>query len=180
MIDLDHPDNEDILEIQREVALLSQLRDAANHNITLYHGSWLVDHELWIAMDYASGGSIRTLVSMALRGPPGASAKMAYSAPRASCQMKAGVIEERFAVIITREALVALAYLAKEGVIHRDIKGIPSALQFTRYRAAKYIYWAFLCARRAVLRDCATNMPLKQPPTSSSHKLARSCSAILA
>lgn len=62
MIDLDHPDNEDILEIQREVALLSQLRDAANHNITLYHGSWLAGHELWIAMDYASGGSIRTLV----------------------------------------------------------------------------------------------------------------------
>lgn len=62
VIDLDHPDNEDIQEIQREVALLSQLRDAANHNITLYYGSWLAGHELWIAMDYASGGSIRTLV----------------------------------------------------------------------------------------------------------------------
>lgn len=37
--------------------------------------------------------------------------------------MKAGVIEEKFAVIVTREALVALAYLQKEGVIHRDIKG---------------------------------------------------------
>lgn len=39
--------------------------------------------------------------------------------------MKAGVIEEKFAVIITREALIALAYLAKQGVIHRDIKGEP-------------------------------------------------------
>lgn len=37
--------------------------------------------------------------------------------------MKAGVIEEQFAVIITREVLVALAYLQKENVIHRDIKG---------------------------------------------------------
>jgi serine/threonine protein kinase len=63
VIDLDHPDNEDINEIQREVALLSQLRDAANHNITLYYGCWIKGMELWIAMDYASGGSIRTLVS---------------------------------------------------------------------------------------------------------------------
>lgn len=62
VIDLDHPDNEDIQEIQREVALLSQLRDASNHNVTRYHGCWLADTELWIAMDYASGGSIRTLV----------------------------------------------------------------------------------------------------------------------
>lgn len=64
MIDLDHPDSEDIREIQREVALLSQMRDAAAHNITLYHGSWLSGHELWIAMDYASGGSMRTLVGV--------------------------------------------------------------------------------------------------------------------
>lgn len=42
--------------------------------------------------------------------------------------MKAGVIDEKFAVIITREALVALAYLAKEGVIHRDIKGSVALL----------------------------------------------------
>lgn len=39
-------------------------------------------------------------------------------------QMKAGVIEEQFAVIITREVLIALAYLQKENVIHRDIKGM--------------------------------------------------------
>lgn len=62
VIDLDHPDNEDIQEIQKEVALLSQLRDASNHNVTLYYGCWLAGTELWIAMDYASGGSIRTLV----------------------------------------------------------------------------------------------------------------------
>lgn len=65
VIDLDHPDNEDILEIQREVALLSQLPDASDHNITRYYGCWLDGSELWITMDYASGGSIRTLVSSA-------------------------------------------------------------------------------------------------------------------
>lgn len=57
--------------------------------------------------------------------------------------MKAGVIEERFAVIITREVLVALAYLQKENVIHRDIKGVLASsrqclallLQRTHYSA---------------------------------------------
>jgi hypothetical protein len=62
VIDLDTPDD-DITEIQKEVALLSEMRDAARHNITLYHGCYLHGYELWIAMDFASGGSIRTLVS---------------------------------------------------------------------------------------------------------------------
>jgi len=65
VIDLDTPDD-DISEIQKEVALLSELRDASKHNITLYHGCYLHGHELWIAMDFASGGSIRTLVSSQL------------------------------------------------------------------------------------------------------------------
>lgn len=62
VIDLDTPDD-DITEIQKEVALLSEMRDANRHNITLYHGCYLHNYELWIAMDFASGGSIRTLVS---------------------------------------------------------------------------------------------------------------------
>lgn len=61
VIDLDTPDD-DISEIQKEVALLSEMRDANKYNITLYHGCYLNGHELWIAMDFASGGSIRTLV----------------------------------------------------------------------------------------------------------------------
>ena len=32
-------------------------------------------------------------------------------------------IEEGFIVLITREVLIALAYLHEEGIIHRDIKG---------------------------------------------------------
>ncbi|GAA5982750.1 hypothetical protein JCM10908_006770 [Rhodotorula pacifica] len=96
IIDLDTPDD-DISEIQREVALLSELRDAARHNITLYHGCHLNGHELWIAMDFASGGSIRTL-------------------------MKSGVIEEKYSALIIREVLVALAFLHRQDIIHRDVK----------------------------------------------------------
>ncbi|BGP03878.1 Serine/threonine-protein kinase KIC1 [Rhodotorula toruloides] len=96
VIDLDTPDDE-VSEIQKEVAILSELRDAARHNITLYHGCYLVGHELWIAMDFASGGSIRTL-------------------------MKSGPIEEKYAALIVREVLVALAFLHKQNIIHRDVK----------------------------------------------------------
>ncbi|KAL8280939.1 hypothetical protein RQP46_006618 [Phenoliferia psychrophenolica] len=96
VIDLDTPDD-DISEIQKEVAILSTMRDAARHNITLYHGCYLNGHELWIAMDFASGGSIRTL-------------------------MKSGPIEEKYIVLIVREVLVALSFLHRQGIIHRDVK----------------------------------------------------------
>lgn len=62
VIDLDTPED-DITEIQREIALLMQLRDAPRFNCTAYYGCWMHDAEVWIAMDYASGGSVRTLVS---------------------------------------------------------------------------------------------------------------------
>ncbi|KAI5479509.1 protein-serine/threonine kinase [Pseudohyphozyma bogoriensis] len=94
VIDLDTPDD-DISEIQKEVALLSEMRDAARHNITLYHGSYLSGHELWIAMDFASGGSIRTL---------------------------ARSIDEKYIVLIVREILVALSFLHRQNIIHRDVK----------------------------------------------------------
>lgn len=63
IIELDTTDD-DITEIQREVALLSQLRAAEKNNITSYYGCFLHKTELWIAMELASGGSIRTLVSL--------------------------------------------------------------------------------------------------------------------
>jgi serine/threonine protein kinase len=43
--------------------------------------------------------------------------------PQFSQQMEAGRIEERYIAIIMREVLLALAYVHKCGIIHRDIKG---------------------------------------------------------
>ncbi|KAN0060033.1 kinase that interacts with cdc31p [Thecaphora frezii] len=96
VVNLDTPED-DVSDIQREVALLSQLREADQKNVVRYWGCWLKGPELWIVMDFAEGGSVRTL-------------------------MKAGPVAEKFCALIVRETLVALAYLHKSGIIHRDVK----------------------------------------------------------
>ncbi|KAH0827791.1 kinase-like domain-containing protein [Lanmaoa asiatica] len=97
IINLDTADD-DVEAIQREVALLTQLRDAPN--VTKYYGCFLDGPRVWIAMEFAQGGSVRTLMQTS----------------------KDGVLEERFVVLITREVLVGLAYLHRSAIIHRDIK----------------------------------------------------------
>ena len=105
VVNLDTPDD-DVSDIQREVAVLSQLREAAQKNVVRYWGCWLKGPELWIVMDFADGGSVRTL-------------------------MKAGPIAERYCAVIVRETLVALNYLHKSGIIHRDIKAANILLTST-------------------------------------------------
>ncbi|ODQ63909.1 kinase-like protein, partial [Nadsonia fulvescens var. elongata DSM 6958] len=96
VLNLDTPED-DVLDVQREIALLSQLKQADALNVTKYHGSYLFGTRLWIIMDYCAGGSVRTL-------------------------LKAGKVEERYTAIIARELLLALQYIHKAGIIHRDIK----------------------------------------------------------
>jgi protein-serine/threonine kinase len=88
---------DDVRDVQQEIALLSQLAQVDAQNVTRYYGSYLLGSKLWIIMEYCSGGSVRTL-------------------------LKAGKIEERYSAVIMREILVALQYIHKEGIIHRDIK----------------------------------------------------------
>lgn len=97
IINLDTADD-DVADIQREVALLTHLRDAVN--ITKYYGCYLDGPRVWIVMEYASGGSVRTLMK--------------------AC--KEGIVQEKYIVVITREMLLALSYLHRMGVIHRDLK----------------------------------------------------------
>lgn len=56
-------EEDDVDDIQREIALLSQLTHARSQNITPYYGSFLNDTKLWIIMAYAAGGSVRTIVT---------------------------------------------------------------------------------------------------------------------
>lgn len=97
IINLDIADD-DVSDIQSEVALLTHLRDAVN--ITKYYGCYLDGPRVWIVMEYASGGSVRTLMK--------------------AC--KDNTIPEKYIVIIVRELLLALSSLHKANVIHRDIK----------------------------------------------------------
>ncbi|KAF7792280.1 hypothetical protein EIP86_003316 [Pleurotus ostreatoroseus] len=97
IINLDTEDD-DVGDIQREVALLTQLRDAPN--VTQYYGCFLDGPRVWIVMEYAQGGSVRTLMKAS----------------------KDGTIEEKYVVIIIREVLLALNYLHKSSIIHRDLK----------------------------------------------------------
>ncbi|KAG6820991.1 hypothetical protein H0H93_008620 [Arthromyces matolae] len=94
----DKSGSDDVGDIQREVALLSQLRDAPN--ITKYYGCYMDGPRVWIVMELAEGGSALSLM-------------------RAS---KNGCLEERYVAVIVREVLLGLSYLHKVPVIHRDIK----------------------------------------------------------
>ncbi|KAF9436527.1 hypothetical protein BGZ76_003680 [Entomortierella beljakovae] len=91
-------EEEDVSDIQREIATLSQLKNCDSQNITRYHGSFLDGTKLWIVMDYAAGGSIRSLLQALTK------------------------IDEKCIAVIAREVLQALCYLHKHGIIHRDIK----------------------------------------------------------
>lgn len=97
IVDLDKADD-DVDAIQREVALLTQLRDAPN--VTKYYGCHLDGPRVWIVMELAQGGSVSSLMK----------------ASPENC------IEEKYVSVIIRETLTGLAYLHKSSVIHRDIK----------------------------------------------------------
>ncbi|KAF0379195.1 Pkinase-domain-containing protein [Gigaspora margarita] len=92
-IDLEDSDD-DISEIQQEIALLSQ---CDSQYITRYYGSFVKGFKLWIVMEYLAGGSCLDL-------------------------LKPGPFDEHHIAIILRELLHGLEYLHVEGKIHRDIK----------------------------------------------------------
>lgn len=81
IINLDTEDD-DVVDIQKEISLLSQLMLSSGSgatggsgpggkggpggevpNVVKYYGSLMQGANVWIVMEYAEGGSIRTLVS---------------------------------------------------------------------------------------------------------------------
>ncbi|ORY06825.1 sterile 20-like kinase 3 [Basidiobolus meristosporus CBS 931.73] len=92
-IDLEAAED-DISDIQQEIALLSQ---CDSDFITRYYDSYVKGFKLWIVMEYMSGGSCLDL-------------------------LKPGPFPEQMIAVILRELLLGLDYLHAEGKIHRDIK----------------------------------------------------------
>ena len=94
ILDLD-TDDEDMDDIQKEIAILSR---CDSEYITRYRGAYLNGSKLWLILDYAGAGSLRSL-------------------------LKSGTLSETVIAVICRQVLNALVYLHKHaGIIHRDIK----------------------------------------------------------
>jgi serine/threonine-protein kinase 24/25/MST4 len=93
IIDVENADDE-VDDIIQEISILSGLNSPY---VTKYYGSYLKGSDLWIIMEYCSGGSCGDL-------------------------LKPGLIPEDYICIIVRELLMGLEYLHNDGKLHRDIK----------------------------------------------------------
>jgi serine/threonine-protein kinase 24/25/MST4 len=94
IVDVENADD-DVEDIIQEISILSELQSPY---VTQYHGSFLKGSELWIIMEFCSGGSCADL-------------------------LKAGVIAEEYITIIIKELLMGLEYLHGDKKLHRDVKG---------------------------------------------------------
>jgi len=94
VIDVENAEDE-VEDIIQEISILSELHSPY---VTQYHGSYLKGSDLWIVMEFCSGGSCGDL-------------------------MKPGPIGEDYISIIIRELLNGLEYLHGDKKLHRDIKG---------------------------------------------------------
>ncbi|KAJ5082132.1 hypothetical protein N7532_011175 [Penicillium argentinense] len=94
IIDVENAEDE-VDDIIQEIAILSELKSPY---VTKYHGSYLKGSNLWIIMEFCSGGSCHGL-------------------------LRPGAIHEEYIAIILRELLHGLDYLHTDKKLHRDIKG---------------------------------------------------------
>lgn len=97
IIDVENAEDE-VEDIIQEISILSELHSPY---VTQYHGSFLKGSDLWIIMEFCSGGSCADL-------------------------LKPGLIAEEYICIILRELLFGLEYLHTDKKLHRDIKGMSS------------------------------------------------------
>lgn len=93
IIDVENAEDE-VEDIIQEISILSELQSPY---VTKYHGSYLKGSDLWIIMEFCSGGSCSDL-------------------------MRPGNISEEYISIIIRELLLGLDYLHSDKKLHRDIK----------------------------------------------------------
>jgi serine/threonine protein kinase len=67
--------------------------------------------------------------------------KLLNSHTRLVFQMKPGPLDEQYIAVVLRELCKALDYLHSEGKIHRDIKGMNSAMYLIREAFSWFSDW---------------------------------------
>ncbi|KAF2440817.1 Pkinase-domain-containing protein [Karstenula rhodostoma CBS 690.94] len=93
IIDVENAEDE-VDDIISEISILSNMHSPY---VTKYYGSYLHNTELWIVMEFCSGGSCADL-------------------------MRPGPIDESEIAVILKELLMGLCYLHEDHKLHRDIK----------------------------------------------------------
>ncbi|KAF2863592.1 Pkinase-domain-containing protein [Piedraia hortae CBS 480.64] len=93
VIDVENADDE-VDDIIQEISILAGL---SSPYVTRYYGSYLKGSDLWIIMEFCSGGSCGDM-------------------------LKPGNLAEEYICIIIKELLLGLEYLHSDGKLHRDIK----------------------------------------------------------
>jgi serine/threonine protein kinase len=108
----------DVRRQQRRELLFNEvviMRDYRHPNIVDMHGSYLVEDELWVIMEYLEGG--------ALTGRVGRVLAIFISSQYADIvlNLPAGGMAEQCIATVCQQCLRALSYLHKQGVIHRYV-----------------------------------------------------------
>jgi protein-serine/threonine kinase len=111
IIDIDNQDyqemtTENLSQTIKEIDILQQLRDSrARPYVNIIEEARTVHNELWIVSEYASGGSINTLMK-----------------PTHMVKDPGPGLPEKFIIPIARELALGLKYVHEAGVLHRDLK----------------------------------------------------------
>ncbi|KAF1959032.1 kinase-like protein, partial [Byssothecium circinans] len=109
IIDIDKEDYEQMTttglsDTLREINVLQQVGDSrARPYVNIIEEARPVHSELWIVSEYASGGSVSTLMKPTLG-------------------TKIPGLDEKFIIPIARELALGLKYIHEAGVLHRDLK----------------------------------------------------------
>ncbi|CAN9307224.1 unnamed protein product [Alternaria alternata] len=105
-VDYEEMTHKNLQDTLKEIDILQQLRDSkARPYVNIIEEARPVHNELWIVSEYASGGSVNTLMK-----------------PTAMTKDPGPGLAEKFIIPIARELAQGLKYIHEAGVLHRDLK----------------------------------------------------------
>ncbi|KAH9873405.1 hypothetical protein IAQ61_004028 [Plenodomus lingam] len=105
-VDYEEMTTKNLQDTLKEIDILQQLRDSkARPYVNIIEEARPVHNELWIVSEYASGGSVNTLMK-----------------PTSMLKDPGPGLPEKFIIPIARELATGLKYIHEAGVLHRDLK----------------------------------------------------------